>query len=64
MRVLRVFAEELLAMQLVQPLWVEAQWVQLLQLVVLAGRGAGAKVEPVHHVGHVHPAAQQRQQGR
>jgi len=59
MRVLRVFAEELLPMQLVQPLGVETQRVQLFELVVLARGGAGAKVEAMNNMGHVHPVVTQ-----
>jgi hypothetical protein len=44
MRVLRVFTEELLAMQLIHPLRVEAQGVQFLQLVVLPRRRLCPKV--------------------
>lgn len=53
--VLRVFTEELLPVQLVEPLRVQPQGVQLLELVVLARGGAGAKVEAVDNVRHVHP---------
>ena len=30
-------------------------WVELLQQVVLPGRGSAPKVETVHHMAHVHP---------